>query len=270
MNNSEFWESINNIVENGFNDNGLNKLDEYADKFNERKLLYKRFSPKEQYGCSAGGTTHVIATLLAGRKDSADTIIPEIGDFKRELQQAEKQAETITAWAKKTGLWIPDINNFLKHTFGDKIAEGGEATIFDNGTSLIKAIGLDYFIQPIYALDRISLHNAIFPETKLTVIGFGADLNNEFKIVASQPFIKGVQPSVYVIRRYLEKLGFELINPTNWTYSNSSIYLSDVHDENVIKGHDGSMFVIDCDIRINIPSLKANGNRILFSNVEIS
>ena len=36
--------------------------------------------------------------------------------------------------------------------------------------------GIDYFIQPIFALDRIALHNTYFPETHLTVLGFDAVL----------------------------------------------------------------------------------------------
>ena len=35
---------------------------------------------------------------------------------------------------------------------------------------LVKTIGLDYFVQPILALDRISLHNAYFPELLFEVI----------------------------------------------------------------------------------------------------
>ena len=51
------------------------------------------------------------------------------------------------------------------------IAEGGEAKVYDHGVTLVKTIGLDYFVQPILALDRISLHNAYFPETRLVVLG---------------------------------------------------------------------------------------------------
>ena len=36
----------------------------------------------EQYGCSTGGTTHVIATILAGAKVDTDTFTPGITDFK--------------------------------------------------------------------------------------------------------------------------------------------------------------------------------------------
>lgn len=46
------------------------------------------------------------------------------------------------------------------------------------------------------------------------------------------------------------------------------IYLSDMHDENLIKSPQGNIFVIDCDIRINTPNLKSEGVRKLSNEVE--
>ena len=43
----------------------------------------------------------------------------------------------------------------LPRVLGEQIAEGGEAKVYDHGATLIKSIGLDYFIQPVFALDRI-------------------------------------------------------------------------------------------------------------------
>ena len=127
---------------------------------------------------------------------------------------------------------------------------------------------LGYFIEPILALDRISLHNAYFPETRLTVLGFGKDSNNDFKIVVEQPFIKGERISDDEIAQFMEKMGFKLYNPRNWTFATPEIYLSDMHDENVIRSQSGNIFVIDCDIRINTPELKCAGIRTLTTEIE--
>lgn len=45
---------------------------------------------------------------------------------------------------------------------------------------------------------------------------------------------------------YMIKMGFELKNPRNWTYATPDIYLSDMHDENVIRSNksDTSNFMI--------------------------
>lgn len=60
-------------------------------------------------------------------------------------------------------------------------------------------------------------------------------------------------------------MGFTLRNPRNWTYSTPEVYLSDMHDENLLKSSSGTIFVIDCDIRLNTPDLKLGGIR-KFSN----
>ncbi len=141
--------------------------------------------------------------------------------------------------------------------------------MYDHGTTLIKSIGLDYFIQPIFALDRISLHNTYFPETKLTVLGFGRDKRGEFKIIAEQPFIDGQPVDDEEIPTFMQQIGFELKNARNWTYATPQIYLSDMHDENVLRSlKSNTIFVVDCDIRINTPELRQGGTRILSTEVK--
>ena len=175
--------------------------------------------------------------------------------------------ETPGVWAKAVGVWIDDIDESFTNAFGERIAEGGEAIVYDHGATLVKTIGLDYFVEPILALDRISLHNAYFPETALTVLGFGRDAEGNFKIVVEQPFIKGNRMSDEEIAEYMRHMGFELHNPRNWTYATPEIYLSDMHDENVIRSDSGNVFVIDCDIRINTPELKCGGVRNLSTQI---
>ena len=87
MNNADFWKSIDGIIADGFTPEGLQKLDHYAELFINGRLVYKRFSPFEQHGCAAGGTTHVVASLLAGAETAPDRdAAPDGNDFKRELQ----------------------------------------------------------------------------------------------------------------------------------------------------------------------------------------
>ena len=184
-------------------------------------------------------------------------------------QRGETQTLRIEQWARAVGVWFDDVDSSFTNILGEHIAEGGEAVVYDHGATLIKSIGLDYFIEPILALDRISLHNAYFPETTLTVLGFGRDTDGNFKIIVEQPFIKGHRMSDEDIAKYMKDMGFELRNPRNWTYATPEVYLSDMHDENVIRSEIGNVFVIDCDIRINTPELNNGGVRRLTTEVEI-
>ena len=74
MTNHDFWMSISDIINEGFTSEGLAKLDDYAEQFSTGKILYKRFSPSEQYGCCQGGKIHVIASLLAGAEVGTDQL----------------------------------------------------------------------------------------------------------------------------------------------------------------------------------------------------
>jgi hypothetical protein len=85
MNNADFWASIHSIIAEGFTSEGLLKLDSYAEQFISRRLVYQRFSPQEQHGCSAGGATNVIASLLAGAEAGSDSQNPSaLNDYQRE------------------------------------------------------------------------------------------------------------------------------------------------------------------------------------------
>lgn len=66
----------------------------------------------------------------------------------------------------------------------------------------------------------------------------------------------------------MQQIGFELKNARNWTYATPQIYLSDMHDENVLRSlKSNTIFVVDCDIRINTPELRQGGTRILSTEV---
>ena len=55
MGSYEFWTSISAIIRNGFDVEGLKKLEEYAKQFINGQLLFKRYTEDEQFGCAAGG-----------------------------------------------------------------------------------------------------------------------------------------------------------------------------------------------------------------------
>ncbi|MGN0226839.1 MAG: hypothetical protein ACI4AI_02090 [Paludibacteraceae bacterium] len=268
MTNNDFWKHIETIIAQGFDAHGLKQLEEYAELFISGRLVYQRFSPLEQHGCAAGGSNHVIASLLAGAGIDPSSLSAPEDSFQRERECAETQANRIAQWAKTVGCWIDNVDKSLPSLLGEQIAEGGEAHVYYKGNTLVKSIGLDYYILPVLALDRISLHNAYFPETRLNVLGFGRTSDGDFQVIVEQPHIQGEQMSDEEIQQFAERMGFELRNPRNWTYTTPEIYLSDLHDENVIKSVNGNVFVIDCDIRINTPELKLGGVRQLTTEVE--
>ena len=109
MNNADFWASIRDIIAEDFTAKGLQKLEEYAEDFISGRLVYKRFSSHEQHGCATGGTTNVIASLLAGAEAGADCPHPSaLSDFQRERKCGAQQEGALERWAKAVGVWKHD------------------------------------------------------------------------------------------------------------------------------------------------------------------
>ena len=93
MSNSIFWNDIQQIIDEGFSSNGLNKLELYAEQFINQQLVYKRFSSFEQHGCAAGGVANVVATLLAGADAGTDHADSFSNDFKGECKRGKTQEQ---------------------------------------------------------------------------------------------------------------------------------------------------------------------------------
>lgn len=102
------------------------------------------------------------------------------------------------------------------------------------------------------------------------MLGFGRSSDGDFKLIVEQPFISGTCVTDAEIGKFMQQMGFSLINPHNWTYATPEIYLSDMHDENVIRSDAGNIVVVDCDIRINTPSLRCGGTRRLTTEISPS
>ena len=100
MTNTDFWKNIDTIIAQGFDTKGLKQLEQYAELFISRRLVYQRFSPLEQHGCAAGGSNHVIASLLAGAGIDPSSLSAPEGSFQRERECAETQANRIEQWTK--------------------------------------------------------------------------------------------------------------------------------------------------------------------------
>ena len=124
------------VVEEEPSDLVCKKLEEYAEDFISGRLVYQRFSPHEQHGCAAGGATNVIASLLAGAEVGPDSShSPALSDYERECKQGAKQEAAIEQWARVVGVWVERVDDELPRVLGEQIAEGGEAKVYDHGST---------------------------------------------------------------------------------------------------------------------------------------
>lgn len=232
----------------------------------DRLALSQRFSQEELRGCN-GRLEEAEALLQRGsyrstpEKSGNTTGVIWEG---REAVIAKQQIEAQESWAKENGFWIEDTPLYLEDKYGNTYADGGEAYVYlsSDCTTVIKEIGLDYYIEPQLLLDRILLHNYLFPETALRITNFGRDDEGRFVVIAEQPFVQGEYISQDEIMKFMSSIGFEPYNKkgTEFISKDRTIILGDLHNENVLRTPNGYA-VIDADIRLNTANYGLNGNR---------
>ena len=164
-----------------------------------------------------------------------------------------KQEELVQKWAESKKLWIPNSEQWIKSTFGPKIAQGAEAKVYYRAgdTSVIKERASIYSTLG-KALEAIVLHNALFPETQMSVIGFTRDTDGLFRVILTQPYIgcqrlatKAEIDEMVAAKGFRDNREGEGVN-----YIGESLYLEDMHPANVfIDTQTGKPTCIDCIVK---------------------
>lgn len=167
--------------------------------------------------------------------------------------------------AKANGTWIVDITTLTDGK--EHFANGTENKVYrskdehkvikvnnllflnENDTEYTYTRDLDYFF------DRISAHNALFPEDAYNIVGFTENEAGEICIVMEQPYISSnAHPTIEQIETDLAKRGFIKttlgagINQGLTGYTNGIYELTDVKPLNVLTDKNGKLHYIDLDI----------------------
>ena len=147
-----------------------------------------------------------------------------------------KQEELVQQWAEAKKIWIPNSEQWIISTFGSKIAQGAEAKVYyrTGDTSVIKERTSIYATFG-KALEAIVLHNALFPETQMSVIGFTRDSDGLFRVILTQPYIGCSRlASKAEIDELVAAKGFrDNYDGQGVNYISDRLYLEDMHPANV-------------------------------------
>lgn len=225
----------------------LPKLSSYAEAIERGQARIERLSQSEEQGRTAGGRRNVEAAVIARASKGAGS----------PATSKERQVEALTEYAKQSGSWVED----AAAKFGEETERGSEASVHDNKDGTVTKVIAPYYSEDASDfLDRISLHNHLFPETKYTLEGFGKNDKGEFSFIVKQPFIKADDhASREEIESDLKERGFEKIGKDK--YSNSHYILEDITPDNVLKTGDGNFQYIDTRISLNTPEF-GGGTRV--------
>ena len=227
------------IANEGFTDITLQEIDNYIKDIQNGTEDFPRFNLSEHAGlCTAGAPligASVIACYATASLTAGGNAEGGEGGFAN-WQIDECQEKLIEQWAKAANLWEDDSEQILTQEFGSKIAQGAEAKVYykEGNTSVVKERTSIYSTWQ-KALDAIVLHNVLFPETAMKVIGFTRDSDNLMRIVLTQPYVNCLRLATKVeIDNMVAAKGFR----DNWNgqgvnYISDRLALEDMHPANV-------------------------------------
>ena len=227
------------IAQEGFSDVALEEINNYIKDIQDGTEDFPRFNLSEHAGLSKGGAPligasivacYATASLTASRNAEGSQGSPANWEID------ERQEQLIEQWAKAANLWEDNSEQFLIEEFGPMIAQGAEAKVYykDGDTSVIKE-RCSIYSTTQKALDAIVLHNCLFPETAMKVIGFTRDSDGLMRIVLTQPYVNCLRLATKdEIDKMVEAKGFR----DNWNgqgvnYISDRLALEDMHPANV-------------------------------------
>lgn len=186
----------------------------------------------------------------------------------------QEDRESLEKFAKEQGKWADDVDRKLEKKYGGRIGHGSEAWVYrKDKDTVIKSRSFTGYTTVSDALRSIELHNTLFPETAMKVVGFG-NSDGEFSVIIEQPFVEGAYASQeeiesFVKERFNAEKDASVIGGTS--YKTAEYLLQDLKPQNVIvKIVDGNRQynVIDGDFYDNPSSIK--GIETADSNQKVS
>ena len=250
------------IWDSGFTTETLTALAKLTEEVNNGTTLFERIPQAQQPGLSKGSEILIAAAIICRG-------CPETESEKREIYRTSDligdgriQETFVENWARIVGCWFDDARLYLS-SISQVYDIGTESTVFfDVPHRLVrKFITLKHYNVLRLALDRVIIHNAIFPSAYMRVFGFGRDEAGSFGLLIEQPYVEGIIVPEEERADFMHKMGFFDAGEDfgmHLNYRTKDLYIGDLNEYNILKGESG-IHVFDCDCRLNVPSLGCGG-----------
>lgn len=236
----------------------LNILNNLIQNENGTEKVFQRIPSEVFGGLSEGGRRNVQASLIARAVRGADEKEP--GRILASGYTAIQ--EVIGQWAERDGSWsdTPEGDLIVRGFTHSSENDGSEARIFHNKKTddlVYKTVDFSHYSHFELMMDRIAIHNAIFPEMAMRVEGFGmrddtADdpehFHEGFVVTISQKKAVGHIPTQKEIEKGLTARGFDRTdNGFFWLNIMDNVVIADIHDLNCVVSPEGNLLVFDCE-----------------------
>ena len=245
------------IAQEGFDNLTLQEINHYVNDIQNGTEDFPRFNLSEHAGLCTAGAPLIGASIIACYARASLTTGGDAqsskGSSPANWQIDEQQEQFIEQWAKAANLWVDDSERILTETFGPMIAQGAEAKVYyrEGDTSVVKERASIYSTTQ-KALDAIVLHNYLFPETAMKVIGFTRDSDGLFRIILTQPYVNCLRLATKAeIDNMVTAKGFkDNYDGQGVNYISDRLALEDMHPANVfIDKVTAGPICIDCIVK---------------------
>lgn len=244
------------IAKYGFTEFTLHAIDELVNQIENGSTDLPRFNLREHSGVCKAGPALIGASIVARYAERSLTAGGHAGSGQgspSNWEIDELQEKLIERWARAARLWVEASDDIVRKGFGPMIAEGAEAKVYyrDGSPAVLKERASIYSTTQ-KALDAIALHNYIFPETAMRVIGFTRDSDKLFRVILTQPYVRCQRLAT---KEEIDKLVAEKGFRDNWegqgvNYISDRIALEDMHPANVFIDEVTSLPIcIDCIVK---------------------
>ena len=250
-------DQINTSIKyNAFSEHTLQLIDNYINDIQNGSTNFSRYTIPEHAGLCKAGSALIGASIVASY---ARTSLETSGDAERgqddpsNWQIDELQEQLIEQWAKAARLWVEDSDEILSDVLGPMIAQGAEAKVYyREGDASVAKERASIYSTTQKALEAIALHNYLFPETAMHVIGFTRDSDGLMRIILTQPYVSCLRLATKEeIDRLVFAKGFRdnrLGQGVN--YISDRIALEDMHPANIFIDEISSQPIcIDCIVK---------------------
>ena len=257
MNEKRLLDIFDSIRDSGFSAHTLQLIDNYTNDILYGRTNLDRFNQSEHAGLCSGGAPLIGAYIVccyARASFEPSRFSPECQEAKPSNWEIDaKQEEVLQQWAEAKQLWFPHSEQLLTAHYGPKIAQQAEAKVYYRAgdTSVIKERTSIYATLG-KALEAIILHNSLFPETRMKVIGFTRDSDGLFRIILTQQFIACKRLATKdEIDEMVATKGFHDNGDGNGVnYISDRLNLEDMHPANVfVDPQSNKPICIDCIVK---------------------
>ncbi len=257
------------IAADGFTPSTLQAIDEYTNDIENGRTDFYRFNLPEHAGLCTAGAPLIGASIVAcyaTRSFATGGHATGSQGSPANWQVDQRQEQLIEQWARLAHLWVEKSEEYITRHFGPMMAQGAESKVYykEGDISVVKE-RVSIYSTTQKALDAIVLHNTLFPETAMHVVGFTRDNDGLFRIILTQRYIRCLRLAKKAeIDALVGAMGFKDNGDGNGVnYISDRLALEDMHPANVfIDEVSERPICIDCIVKFvdvsSAPAVRRN------------